>query len=99
MDNIKISLNEVANCAQSLRLLNERMYEKLQIIKKDINDLNNTWISDGGETIRNRFNIFANRFEVQKDTIESYSKFLDLTVSSYDLMETSINANASSFNN
>ncbi len=99
MDNIKISLNEVANCAQSLRLLNERMYEKLQIIKKDINDLNNSWISDGGETIRNRFNIFANRFEVQKDTIESYSKFLDLTVSSYDLMETSINANASSFNN
>ncbi|MCI6271793.1 MAG: pore-forming ESAT-6 family protein [Erysipelotrichaceae bacterium] len=99
MDNIKISLNEVASCAQSLRLLNERMYEKLQIIKKDINDLNNTWISDGGETIRNRFNIFANRFEVQKDTIESYSKFLDLTVSSYDLMETSINANASSFNN
>ena len=99
MENIKISLNEVSNCAQALRLLNERMYEKLQIIKKDINDLNNSWISDGGETIRNRFNNFANRFEVQKDIIESYSKFLDLTVSSYDLMETSINANASSFNN
>lgn len=97
MENIKISLAEVSNCAQAIRTLNEKMYEQLQMIKKDMNDLNSTWISESAETIRAKFNGFANRFETQKDTIDSYGKFLDLTVSSYDSLETSINANASNF--
>ncbi len=97
MDNIKISLAEVSNCSQLIRTINQRMYEQLQMIKKDINELNSTWISESAETIRSKFNMFANRFDMQKETIDSYSKFLDLTVSSYDSLETSINANASNF--
>ena len=97
MDNIKISLLEVSNCSQAIIALNNKMYDLLQNIKKDMNDLNSSWISESGETIRQRFNQFANKFEIQKETIDSYSKFLDLTVSSYDSLETTINANASRF--
>ncbi len=97
MNNIKISLAEVSNCAQAIRSLNQKMYEVLSLMKKDINDLNSSWLSDSGETIRQKFNHFASKFDVQKETIDTYAKFLDLTVSSYDSLETTINANASSF--
>ncbi len=97
MDNIKISLAEVSNCSQAIRTLNQKMYDLLVTMKKDMNDLNGSWISESGETIRQKFNQFANKFDIQKENIDSYSKFLDLTVSSYDSLETTINANASSF--
>ncbi len=97
MDNIKISLAEVSNCSQVIRTLNQKMYDLLITMKKEMNDLNGSWISESGETIRQRFNQFATKFDIQKETIDSYSKFLDLTVSSYDSLETTINANASSF--
>ena len=97
MDNIKISLAEVINCSQAIRTLNQKMYDLLVTMKKDMNDLNGSWISESGETIRQKFNQFANKFDIQKENIDSYSKFLDLTVSSYDSLETTINANASSF--
>lgn len=97
MDTIKISLGQVSQCAQAIRNLNTMMYESLNIMKTNMNSLNGSWISDSGETIRSRFNTFAQRFEIQKQIIDSYAKFLDLTVSSYDSLETSINANASNF--
>ncbi|MEG0177123.1 pore-forming ESAT-6 family protein [Anaerorhabdus sp.] len=97
MEDIKISLQEVTTCANELRNCGNQIYEHLQIIKKEINDLNASWISESGETLRGRFNAFASRFEKQKEIINSYGSFLDFTVSSYDSLETTINSNASNF--
>lgn len=94
---IKISLAQVSSTAAAIRSLNQMMYESLTTMKTNMNSLNGSWISDAGETIRSRFNAFATRFDSQKEIIDSYAKFLDLTVASYDSLETSINANASSF--
>lgn len=98
MDNIKISLDEVNNCAQTIRMINQSLYDILSDTKKEMNSLNISWISDSAETIRQRFNQFSNKFEAQKETIDSYAKFLDFTISSYDSLETTINSNAESFN-
>ncbi|MCF0115171.1 MAG: pore-forming ESAT-6 family protein [Erysipelotrichaceae bacterium] len=98
MNNIRITLAQVSECAESIRTQNRILMEQLQMIKKDMNDLSATWQSDSSETIRMKFNQFALRFEVQKDIIDSYAKFLDFTVSSYDTLESSINANAAGFN-
>ena len=72
------------------------MYEQLSLMKKDMNDTNASWISDAGETIRSRFNQFANRFDRQKEQIDSYAKFLDQTVDHYNTLESTIHSNASS---
>lgn len=96
MDQIKISLAEVTDCAARIRALNQQMYEQLTLMKKDMNDTNITWISDAGDAIRNRFNQFATRFETQKEAIDQYAKFLDTTVSSYDTLESTIHSNATS---
>lgn len=72
------------------------MFDLLIRMKNDMNETNVSWISDGGETIRARFNQFAARFDNQKETIDSYAKFLDMTVSSYDSLETTITSNAES---
>lgn len=97
MDTIKISCAQVSQCAQSIRNLNALMYDSLNLMKTHMNSLNGSWISDSGNTIRNQFNLFAKRFETQKEIIDSYAKFLDLTVSSYDSLESSINNNAQNF--
>ena len=95
MANIQISLQEVQDTANQLRSLNMLMDEELNAMKSEMNRLDSSWISDGSIEIRNKFNLFSSRFEKQKETINQYAKFLDLAVSSYDTMETTITSNAS----
>lgn len=95
MANIQISLQEVQDTANQLRSLNMLMDEELNAMKSEMNRLDSSWISDGSLEIRNKFNLFSSRFEKQKETINQYAKFLDLTVSSYDTLETTITSNAS----
>lgn len=95
MANIQISLQEVQDTANQLRSLNMLMDEELNVMKSEMNRLDSSWISDGSLEIRNKFNLFSTRFEKQKETINQYAKFLDLAVSSYDTLETTITSNAS----
>ncbi|MCI5723659.1 MAG: pore-forming ESAT-6 family protein [Erysipelotrichaceae bacterium] len=94
MDTIQISLPEVSDTATKLRSINQMMYDDLVCMQKEMATLNGTWISEGGEEIRNRFQLFANRFEKHKALIDAYAKFLDTTVSSYDSLESTITGNA-----
>ena len=95
MATIHISLQEVQDTANQLRSLNMLMDEELNAIKSEMNRLDSSWISDGSLEIRNKFDLFSSRFEKQKETINQYAKFLDLAVSSYDTLETTITSNAS----
>ena len=95
MANIQISLQEVQDTANQLRSLNMLLDEELNAMKSEMNRLDSSWISDGSLEIRNKFNLFSSRFEKQKETINQYAKFLDLAVSSYDTLETTITSNAS----
>ena len=94
MDNLRISFAQVSECAARIRACNQQMYEDLNRMKKDMNQTNASWISDGAEAIRGRFNQFAARFDTQKETIDTYARFLDRTVESYDTLETTITSNA-----
>ncbi len=96
MDGLKISLGEVMECASRIRSCNQQMYDELNSMKKEMNNTNIAWISDGGEAIRAKFNLFASRFETEKETIDSYAAFLDRTAESYDTLETTITSNAQS---
>ncbi|MBP3891752.1 MAG: pore-forming ESAT-6 family protein [Solobacterium sp.] len=95
MNGLKISLAEVSECAMKIRNYNQLMFEQLSNMKKEMNQTNASWISDGGEAIRAKFNQFAARFDTQKEIIDTYAKFLDMTVSNYDSLETTIHSNAS----
>jgi uncharacterized protein YukE len=95
MSDIRISLDEVSASAQRLRSLNTSMYDELNTMKTEMNALNAAWVSDASEEIRTRFNMFANRFESERERIEEYARFLDLTVESYEALESSIKSNAS----
>lgn len=95
MSEIRISLQEVKDTADKLRTLNEEMLEELTNMEKEMNSLEGTWISDGSEEIRSRFAMFAKRFIDEKEKIDEYARFLDLTVSSYATLESTITSNAS----
>lgn len=98
IEGIKISLNEVAQTANTIRNLNTSLDARLNEIKNEMNGLAASWQSDASNTIRERFNALSSKFVEYKEIIDSYAKFLDNTVTNYDTTETAINSNASAFN-
>ncbi|XID94299.1 pore-forming ESAT-6 family protein [Paenibacillaceae bacterium WGS1546] len=96
-EGINISLGEVSKTANTIRTLNTALTSKLEEIKKEMNGLATTWQSDASNTIRNNFNALAPRFEEYREVVDSYAKFLDITVTNYDTTESNINNNASLF--
>ncbi|MBP3398317.1 MAG: pore-forming ESAT-6 family protein [Erysipelotrichaceae bacterium] len=97
MERISIDLGAVRDAARMIRSRNEMLYDLLNQMKRQMNELSGVWISEGSEVIRSRFQSFSLQFDVQKDIIERYAVFLDNTVNSYDSMESTITSNASSF--
>ena len=97
IEGINISLGEVSKTAGTIRTINQALTARLEEIKKEMNALSSTWQSDASNTIRNNFNALAPKFEEYRNVIESYAKFLDVTVTNYNTAETTINNNASSF--
>ncbi|MBQ7889682.1 MAG: pore-forming ESAT-6 family protein [Erysipelotrichaceae bacterium] len=97
MERISIDLGAVRDAARMIRSRNEMLYDLLNQMKRQMNELSGVWISEGSEVIRARFQSFSLQFDVQKDIIERYAVFLDNTVNSYDSMESTITSNASSF--
>lgn len=96
-EGINISLGEVTSTAGTIRTLNTNLAAKLDSIKTQMNNLASTWQSDSSNTIREKFNGLAPKFEDYHSIVEAYAKFLDNTVTAYDSTETAINNNASAF--
>lgn len=97
MSDIKISLSEVSRMANELRRINTNLDDVLEYARNEMKSLNVSWISDGSEMIRQRFEYFSKKFIEESQIVESYAKFLDYTVSSYDSLESTITENAASF--
>lgn len=96
-DSLKISLSEVQSSAAAIRNHNQNLDETLSYVSKLMNELHSVWLSNGEETLLSRFQNFSNKFISESEIIESYAKFLDDTVASYDSLESTIVANASNF--
>lgn len=97
IEGIKISTAQVTSAASTIRTLNTSLTETLMNIKKQMNSLTSTWQSESCDTIQAKMNGMQPKFEEYKAVIESYAKFLDTTVASYEATETAINSNASAF--
>jgi len=96
-EGINISLAQVTATAQTIRGINESLATRLEEIKREMNQLSASWQSDASNTIVNKFNALAPRFEEYKQIIDSYATFLDNTVASYDAVETQLVNNANAF--
>jgi WXG100 family type VII secretion target len=97
IEGISISLEEVSQVAGSIRTTNSALDARLNDIKTSMNNLAQTWQSPAADTIRSKFNNLVPTFENYKNIVESYAKFLDNTVTSYQSTESAINNNANSF--
>ena len=98
MEDLKITLTEVAQIANEIRRINTNIDDSLQYVKKEMDSLGSFWISDGSEMIKQRFKHFSSKFAEQKEIIDAYAKYLDYVVSSYDSLESTIYNNASNLN-
>jgi len=97
VEGISISLEEVKSSAGTIRTINNGLDAKLAEVKKAMNDMSNSWKSPAGETIKAKFTALEPKFQEYKEIIESYAKFLDTTVDSYQATENAVNNNASAF--
>lgn len=97
MDTLTITLADVTRTAAFIRNQNEQLTNCLHEIHGYMNQLSNDWQSPAGESIRMRFHTMLPVFDNYKSIVESYAKFLDQTVTTYQTMEAQLHANAESF--
>lgn len=97
IEGISITLDQVTSAANSIDSINQDLYNKLQEVKTQMNNLTQSWHSDAADTIHSKFNALAPRFDDYRQVIDNYVKFLHQTVDTYNSTENQINSNASSF--
>ena len=97
MEQIKISLSEVADIASAIRSYNQRLDETLSYVNSQMSELNSDWNSEGALKIQDNFKRFAKKFTEEYQAIESYAEYLEHVVASYDSTESVIFSNASNF--
>lgn len=97
MEQLQISLAEVTQTANKIRTINQQLNENLQMMNRQMRELESWWQSPASSTIRTKFNSMLPTFENYRLIIEAYAKFLDHTVTTYETLETTINQQASSF--
>ena len=97
MDQLQITLAQVTQTAASIRSQNQQLNSCLQEIGTSMNQLAAYWQSPASEKIRSRFHGMLPVFDNYRSIVESYAKFLDQTVSTYQSMEAQLNASAEGF--
>ena len=96
MPDIKITFEEVRGKAQEIRAHNEVLTDTLVSIKGAINALESVWTSDASDTIRSKITGMQPKFDLFRDTVESYAKFLDNAAANYESTENAVNTTAAS---
>lgn len=96
MPDIKITFQELTGKTAQIRSHNTKLDETLKSIKNAINALEADWTSDTSDTIRGKITAMEPKFKSYYEAIESYAKFLDNAVISYQLTESTLQTGASS---
>lgn len=97
MNTLTITLADVTKTASFIRAQNGQLHSCLQEINTYMNQLSSDWQSPAGEKIRARFHSMLPVFDNYQTIVETYAKFLDQTVTTYQSMEATLNANAEGF--
>lgn len=97
MEQLQVTLASLTQTASSIRSQNQQLTNYLYEISGIMNQLSTGWKSPASEKIRARFQSMLPIFDNYQAIVESYAKFLDQTVSTYQSMETQLNASAESF--
>lgn len=96
-DGIRITSEELRHTGSCMRQLNRSMREHLNQIHSEMNRLSDTWQSDAGSQIRERFAAMRPAFEEYQKVIEQYVIFLDNTATNYEMAEQAIYKQAAQF--
>lgn len=96
MPDIKITFQELTTKTGQIRSHNTKLDDTLKAIESAINALEADWTSDTSDTIRGKIKGMEPKFKSYYEAIESYAKFLDNAVTSYQLTESTLQTGASS---
>lgn len=97
MDGILITSGELSETAKRVRQLNQNMGAQLEQISAEMNQLADTWQSDAGSQIRERFASLRPAFEQYREVVDAYATFLDNTAANYEEAEQAIYTQAAQF--
>ena len=86
---IRINTEEVRAIAGEIERINGQLREQLELGKKQINSLGNTWTGKAAEDTRASFDSFSGKyFQTYEDIIQQYVTFLRRNVAEgYDQTE------------
>lgn len=97
MEQLHVTLETLQQTSSNIRTQNQQLVSCLYEIHSCMNQLAIVWQSPASEKIRTRFQSMLPIFDNYQSIVESYAKFLDQTVTTYQSMEAALNASAESF--
>lgn len=92
---LSISFDDVRAKAGRIRDLNRTLREKLNEFQRTVTSLDGKYISDTSTTIREKASALTPKFSKYEEDISAYAAFLDKVALTYQSMEGSLQANAS----
>lgn len=96
-NSININTTDVERLSQSIRNSNTRLNSIIASITREIQALKNEWDSPTGDALVQKYNELLPIFRSYKEKVESFSKFLDIAVDTYEKAELDIKSNAEQF--
>lgn len=94
---INVSTGELRELARKIKTRKGTLRDKLNAIKKKMNDLEQTWTSEASQEIRGKMDGMEGKFKEYDGVVESYAEFLISAAEQYETIETTAKTNASKF--
>lgn len=87
MATMYVNYGSFESWAGKISAKNEQLLENLNSIKKEINSLESSHISNSAITTREKINGMQSRFQQYYDVVDAYAKFVKNTGASYRIIE------------
>ncbi len=97
MDNVKITIAEVQQTANLIRVQNEKLDHCLKDIHMTMKQLATYWQSPAQTTLQARFQALLPVFDNYHAIVSSYASFLDQTAMTYQNLEKQLQTGADQF--
>ena len=83
MEQIKISIPEIAKQASELRTIENKLDDTLTYVSKQMNELNSVWFSEGEIMLLEDYQRQLTKYLSFIEVLDSYIKYLERIVSCY----------------
>ena len=97
MQEINVSINEVRETANQVRIYNKEIEAILESIQSFVNQSDMFWQSQASSSFRTKFNGLRSTFDSYCHILNEFALYLDKTCDQYEINESTLTQNINAF--